>query len=53
MDGDKVRHAKFGTGIVVSTRDIGADQELTIAFTEAGIKKLSLAFAALEKLPRG
>jgi DNA helicase-2/ATP-dependent DNA helicase PcrA len=49
-DGDRVRHAKFGEGVVVTTRESGADLELTIAFNEAGIKRLLLSFAALEKL---
>ena len=44
-DGDKIAHAKFGDGLVISVKDGVA----TIAFESVGIKKLSLAVAALEK----
>ena len=52
--GDHVRHAKFGEGIVVSCARTasGADQEVTVAFKGlAGVKKLLLSFAPLERLP--
>jgi DNA helicase-2/ATP-dependent DNA helicase PcrA len=49
--GEKVRHARFGEGIVVACVDKGDDQELTVAFKgDAGIKKLMLSFAGLERL---
>jgi DNA helicase-2/ATP-dependent DNA helicase PcrA len=44
--GDRIRHAKFGEGIVAS---IDGD-ELVAAFAGTGTKKLSLTFAPLEKL---
>ncbi len=48
--GDRVRHAKFGEGIVVSSLPRDGDQELTVAFIGgAGIKKLLLGFAPLER----
>ncbi|MCK5124399.1 MAG: ATP-binding domain-containing protein, partial [Dehalococcoidia bacterium] len=50
--GDHVRHSKFGFGIVMNcfyTRD---DQELTVAFEEAGVKKLLASLAPLEKIDR-
>ncbi len=38
--GEKVRHPRFGEGIVVSSTPVGDDQEVTIAFKgEAGIKR--------------
>jgi DNA helicase-2/ATP-dependent DNA helicase PcrA len=47
--GDRVRHARFGDGIVVSCELYGADQKVTVAFKgEAGIKKLLLSYAPLE-----
>ncbi len=47
--GEKVRHPRFGEGIVVSCMDKGDDQEITIAFKgEAGMKKLMRSFAPLE-----
>lgn len=44
--GDKIRHSKFGEGIVVSV----AGDELTAAFVAVGIKKLSLSFAPITKV---
>ncbi|MBI4318111.1 MAG: UvrD-helicase domain-containing protein [Chloroflexi bacterium] len=48
--GDRVRHAKFGEGIVISTVVLADDQEVSVAFPEIGVKKLSLKFAPLEKV---
>ncbi len=44
--GDKIRHNKFGEGIVVS---VDGD-ELTAAFAHLGVKKLSLSFAPITKV---
>ena len=48
VTGQKVRHAKFGDGIVIETRDTGADTEITVAFGSVGIKRLAASFAKLE-----
>ncbi len=51
--GEHVRHGKFGEGIVVNAVSTanGADQEVTVAFKgAAGVKKLLLSFAPLERL---
>ncbi|MFH1141428.1 MAG: UvrD-helicase domain-containing protein [Chloroflexota bacterium] len=49
--GDKVRHAKFGEGIVVNCVASGADHEATVAFKgDAGVKRLLLSLAGLEKV---
>ena len=49
--GDHVRHEKFGEGIVVSCEPSGGDYQVVVAFQgEAGIKKLLLSFAPLEKM---
>jgi DNA helicase-2/ATP-dependent DNA helicase PcrA len=51
--GDHVRHVKFGEGIVISCNPTasGTDQEVTVAFKgDAGVKKLLLSFAPLERL---
>ncbi len=49
--GDHVRHAKFGDGIVVSCQPSGSDYQVVVAFQgEAGIKKLLLSFAPLERV---
>jgi DNA helicase-2/ATP-dependent DNA helicase PcrA len=53
--GDRVRHPKFGEGIVVSCQEEkGGDQLVIVAFKgEAGIKRLLLSFAPLEHLSAG
>ena len=48
--GDKVRHAKFGEGIVTTTKPSGADVEVTVAFIDEGIKRLLQSFAKLQKI---
>jgi DNA helicase II / ATP-dependent DNA helicase PcrA len=49
--GDHVRHTRFGEGIVVSCEFEASDQKVTVAFKgEAGIKKLLLSYAPLEKI---
>jgi DNA helicase-2/ATP-dependent DNA helicase PcrA len=48
--GLKVRHAKFGTGVVVRSDLINGDENVTVAFEGFGVKKLSVAFAPLEKV---
>jgi len=48
--GDHVRHAKFGMGIVVNSAAATDDQQVTVAFQQAGVKKLLLSLAPLEKI---
>ncbi len=48
--GDKVRHAKFGEGIVTTTKPSGADVEVTVAFIDEGVKRLLQSFAKLQKV---
>ncbi len=48
--GDRVKHAKFGQGIVMSSKLTGSDEEVTIAFTQEGVKRLVASFAKLEKI---
>jgi DNA helicase-2/ATP-dependent DNA helicase PcrA len=50
--GDHVRHNKFGSGIVMNCNPTRDDQELTIAFEEAGVKKLLASLAPLEKIEK-
>jgi ATP-dependent DNA helicase UvrD/PcrA len=47
--GDKVTHPTFGEGIVVSSKLNGRDEELEVAFTGKGVKRLIAAYAKLEK----
>ncbi len=48
--GERVRHTRFGEGIVVEARNTGDDQELTVAFEEVGLKRLLASLAPLERL---
>ena len=48
--GQRVRHAKFGEGVVIESKPDGGDEEVTIAFKKSGIKRVLASFANLEKL---
>jgi DNA helicase II / ATP-dependent DNA helicase PcrA len=48
--GDKVEHAKWGTGTVVEVRGSGDSQEVKVAFPGLGIRQLMVKFAPLTKL---
>lgn len=47
--GDRVRHATFGPGTVLSARTMGGDTLYEIEFDKLGIKKLMASFARLKK----
>ncbi|MEP6808576.1 MAG: 3'-5' exonuclease, partial [Chloroflexota bacterium] len=47
--GDKVRHRRFGEGIVVSSRLDKGDEWVTVAFIGQGVKELIAAYAGLER----
>ena len=49
-DGDRVRHARFGDGIVVTSRLTRHDEEVTVAFAGHGVKTLLGSIAGLEVL---
>ncbi len=46
--GMHVRHPSFGEGIVMSTELDGDDEEVTVAFEGAGVKRLAASLAPLE-----
>ena len=48
--GDKVLHTTFGMGSVVATSGAGDDAKADVDFGSAGLKRLSLRHAPLEKL---
>jgi len=49
--GERVRHAKFGEGIVVSCQETSGDLLVTVSFKgDAGLKRLLASFAALERM---
>jgi len=49
-DGDRVRHAAFGEGTVVTSKLTRDDEEVTVAFPSRGVKKLLASLAKLELL---
>ena len=48
--GDRVRHKKFGDGMVLSAVAVGNDTKLEIAFDSAGTKTLLALYANLTKI---
>ena len=48
--GDRVRHMKFGEGIVTQITEGGRDFEVTVEFDTVGVKKMFAGFARLVKL---
>jgi len=48
--GDRVRHARFGEGMVVSVSGSGEEVILSVAFPSGGIKKLDPQYARLERV---
>ena len=49
--GTRVRHAKFGQGVVISCRGQGEDAEVTVAFPENGVRTLVARYANLDAAP--
>jgi DNA helicase-2/ATP-dependent DNA helicase PcrA len=47
--GDRVKHVKFGEGIVQNIQDGGRDYEVTVDFERVGVKKMFASFAKLKK----
>lgn len=51
VNGDKVSHGKWGTGVIVAVKGAGDDTELQIAFpAPVGVKRLLAKFAPISKL---
>jgi DNA helicase-2/ATP-dependent DNA helicase PcrA len=48
--GDKVRHETFGVGVVLNVQEVNDDLQLSVAFPNAGVKKLLQSFAKLMKV---
>jgi DNA helicase-2/ATP-dependent DNA helicase PcrA len=48
--GAKVRHARFGEGLVVGVEREGDDVMVTVRFASVGRKRLSMQYAHLEEL---
>lgn len=48
--GEKVRHPRYGEGTIVAVSGTGARQEVTVHFGEAGMKRLLVKYAGLERI---
>lgn len=48
--GDRVKHARFGEGVVEKIEDGARDYEVTVRFDSHGVKKMFAGFAKLQKL---
>ncbi|HEX8091956.1 MAG TPA: 3'-5' exonuclease, partial [Blastocatellia bacterium] len=48
--GSRVRHAKYGTGVVLRAEGVGGEAKLTVNFPAYGQKKFVAKFAQLEKV---
>jgi DNA helicase-2/ATP-dependent DNA helicase PcrA len=48
--GDQVRHETFGLGIVVESKAMGGDEQVTVAFAGSGLKRLLASMAPMEKV---
>lgn len=48
--GSRVRHIKFGVGIVQEIKNGGKDYEVTVDFDDYGIKRMFASFAKLKKI---
>jgi DNA helicase II / ATP-dependent DNA helicase PcrA len=45
--GQQVKHAKFGTGVIIGAEGSGKNTQVEVNFTQHGIKRLALEFAKL------
>jgi DNA helicase-2/ATP-dependent DNA helicase PcrA len=48
--GDRVSHASFGEGEILSIKPMGADKLIEVMFDTVGTKKLMGTYAKLKKL---
>ncbi len=46
--GMRVNHGRFGDGVVIESKMTGDDEEVTVAFADVGLKRLSASFAKLD-----
>ncbi len=49
-EGDRVRHANFGEGVILSVKPMGADTLYEIIFDTVGTKKLMATYAKLTRI---
>jgi DNA helicase-2/ATP-dependent DNA helicase PcrA len=48
--GDRVSHPQFGEGMVLSSKMLGDDEEVTVIFDAVGAKRCLVSFAEMRKI---
>jgi DNA helicase-2/ATP-dependent DNA helicase PcrA len=48
--GDEVQHEFFGKGVVIESKSMGNDEQVTVAFAGVGLKRLMAGMAPMEKV---
>jgi len=48
--GDRLQHAKFGTGVAMAVAGSGDELQVTVAFPDVGVKKLLWKYAPMKKI---
>jgi DNA helicase-2/ATP-dependent DNA helicase PcrA len=48
--GDTVEHTTFGRGVVIDSKLVGGDEQVTVAFAGVGLKRLMASLAPMEKV---
>ncbi len=51
-EGDRVKHMRFGEGVVTTLKETSGDYEVTVAFDNGNTRKMIASFAKLKKIER-
>jgi DNA helicase-2/ATP-dependent DNA helicase PcrA len=51
--GDHVQHQIFGQGVVIESKPVSGDEQVTVAFPGIGLKRLMASLAPMEKTESG
>jgi DNA helicase-2/ATP-dependent DNA helicase PcrA len=51
--GDTVQHTIFGRGVVIDSKLVGGDEQVTVAFAGVGLMRLMASLAPMEKVEGG
>jgi DNA helicase-2/ATP-dependent DNA helicase PcrA len=51
--GDQVQHQVFGKGVVIESKPVSGDEQVTVAFPGVGLKRLMASMAPMEKVESG
>jgi DNA helicase-2/ATP-dependent DNA helicase PcrA len=51
--GDEVQHKVFGPGVVIESKVVGGDEQVTVAFAGVGLKRLMASMSPMDKVGNG